>query len=288
MSARAALLAALMLAAAPAAMPAAAQTYLNGGPQPGDDGIGTLPTPGRAASDEGMTLGQSGAQQPTANPATAPSADPAADPSANPADADDAAGQGAIDQAVRKALQGAEQSGGQGQGQAQTQDQGQSPQGGTLPSVGQSAGQSGAGTGAGGTDAQQYSGQGGFVSDDTGLGHVTNSSGPALQTGPRKEIVKVTQAKGGVVRWLDKVSGRTVDITLADGQSKTEGRLTIELTQCRYPVADPSSNAYAYLVIHDSQVQKPIFHGWMIASSPALDPLDSPRYDVWLLHCTTS
>ncbi|KDB05514.1 hypothetical protein U879_00860 [Defluviimonas sp. 20V17] len=90
------------------------------------------------------------------------------------------------------------------------------------------------------------------------------------------------------MRWLDKVSGQTVDVSLKDGQSKTEGRLTIKLTQCRYPVEDPSSNAFAYLIIHDSLVKKPIFQGWMIASSPALDPLDSPRYDVWLLRCTTS
>ncbi|MFC2968758.1 DUF2155 domain-containing protein [Acidimangrovimonas pyrenivorans] len=129
--------------------------------------------------------------------------------------------------------------------------------------------------------------QGGFVADGTGLGNVTDSSTPGTVSAPTSE--KVTEApKGGVVRWLDKVSGKTVDVPLAPGDSAKEGRLTITLQQCRYPVDDPSSNAYAYLVIHDSQVQDPIFKGWMIASSPALNPLDSPRYDVWLLRCTTS
>lgn len=253
-----AVLAALLVAAAPVW----SQTYYsNGGPQPGDQGIGApVPaSPGRSPSDDGLTIGQ---------PLTAQS--PVSQAQTGQAQTGQGSGsqgveQNAINQAVQNALQSAGQSG-------QTQQQGQ--QGQTQPGQDQ---------------AQQYSGQGGFVTDDTGLGHVSNNSGPAPSpSGPRMETVKVTQAKGGVVRWLDKVSGRTVDISLADGQSKSEGRLTIKLTQCRYPVADPSSNAYAYLIIHDSQVKKPIFHGWMIASSPALDPLDSPRYDVWLLHCTTS
>lgn len=98
---------------------------------------------------------------------------------------------------------------------------------------------------------------------------------------------QVTDGTGGIVRWLDKVSGDTTDLTIAKGQSATKGRLTITLKDCRYPVGDPSGNAYAYLTIVDSSVSQPIFTGWMIASNPALDPLDSARYDVWLLHCTT-
>lgn len=97
---------------------------------------------------------------------------------------------------------------------------------------------------------------------------------------------QVTQASGAVVRWLDKISGETVDLTLKRGESQTQGRITVTLGDCRYPVSDPASNAYAYLTIHDSLVTDPIFAGWMIASSPALNPLDSARYDVWVLHCT--
>ena len=31
-----------------------------------------------------------------------------------------------------------------------------------------------------------------------------------------------------------------------------------------------------------------IFKGWMFASSPALSALDHPRYDVWVLSCSSS
>jgi len=30
------------------------------------------------------------------------------------------------------------------------------------------------------------------------------------------------------------------------------------------------------------------FSGWMFADSPALSALDHPRYDLWVINCTTS
>jgi hypothetical protein len=99
--------------------------------------------------------------------------------------------------------------------------------------------------------------------------------------------VAIAQAPGGVVRWLDKVSGDLADIDLARGQSVVKGRLTIQLDECRYPYADPASNAYAHLTVIDSLSATPVFSGWMIASSPALSAMDHPRYDVWILRCDT-
>ena len=97
----------------------------------------------------------------------------------------------------------------------------------------------------------------------------------------------VKAAPGGVLRWLDKVTGETADIELADGQAAVSGRLTIQLDECRYPVDNPASNAYAHLTISDTDHSTPIFSGWMVAATPALSALDHPRYDVWPLHCVT-
>ena len=94
-------------------------------------------------------------------------------------------------------------------------------------------------------------------------------------------------AKGGVVRWLDKVSGETGDIELSRGQSAQNGRLTVQLDDCRYPADDSPTEAYAHLTILDKLMDKPAFVGWMVASSPALSALDHPRYDVWILRCLT-
>lgn len=100
----------------------------------------------------------------------------------------------------------------------------------------------------------------------------------------------VATGPGAELRLLDKVAGTVEDISLAAGASVSSGRLTITLVECRYPVDDPASDAFAYLSIHDSiQIDRgPVFQGWMIASSPALNALDHARYDVWLMRCTTS
>lgn len=83
------------------------------------------------------------------------------------------------------------------------------------------------------------------------------------------------------------MSGETADVELQRGQSAVSGHLTIELDECRFPAGDPASDAYAHLTIRDLRAAEPVFDGWMIASSPALSALDHPRYDVWLLRCTT-
>ena len=95
----------------------------------------------------------------------------------------------------------------------------------------------------------------------------------------------VATAPSGTLRWLDKISGITEDIDIAVGETQSHGRLAIRLDDCRYPVNDPASNAFAHLTIRDSLQEEPVFLGWMIAASPALSALDHARYDVWVLRC---
>ncbi|KGB80493.1 MAG: DUF2155 domain-containing protein [Confluentimicrobium sp.] len=95
-------------------------------------------------------------------------------------------------------------------------------------------------------------------------------------------------APGGVVRVLDRVSGAVSDIELANGQTATYGRIEISLGECRFPADNPSSDAFALLTIRNTGADAPVFEGWMIASSPALSALDHPRYDVWVLRCTSN
>ncbi len=94
-------------------------------------------------------------------------------------------------------------------------------------------------------------------------------------------------ADSGVLRWLDKLTGETADIELTLGQEAESGRLTIRLDACRYPADNPASDAEAHLTITEQGIEKPVFDGWMIASSPALSALEHPRYDVWVLRCVT-
>ncbi len=97
-----------------------------------------------------------------------------------------------------------------------------------------------------------------------------------------------TDATGGVVRVLDKTSGTTVDLALQRGQTGSMGALTVTLDGCRYPTDNPSGDAFEHLTIHYRDAPEPVFSGWMVASSPALNAMDHPRYDVWALRCSTS
>lgn len=87
------------------------------------------------------------------------------------------------------------------------------------------------------------------------------------------------------LRGLDRVSGAITDIELAVGQRIRFGPLDLELVGCRYPADDPNSEAFAFLDIRDSRHDERLFYGWMIATAPALNALDHPRYDIWVLGC---
>lgn len=93
---------------------------------------------------------------------------------------------------------------------------------------------------------------------------------------------------GAVLRAMDKLSGDVVDFDLLPAQTKQLGRIQVTLDECRYPVDNPTGEAFAYLRIRNAGVEQVAFEGWMIASSPALNALDHARYDVWVLRCTTS
>jgi hypothetical protein len=95
----------------------------------------------------------------------------------------------------------------------------------------------------------------------------------------------IARGTGALLRGLDKISGQTTDIPLAVGEAVSFGRLDVRLGECRYPASDPSSDAYAQLIITDAAKGVTVFSGWMIASSPALSALDDARYDVWVISC---
>lgn len=98
-----------------------------------------------------------------------------------------------------------------------------------------------------------------------------------------------TQTGTGVtVRALDKLTGDVEDLQIVNSQSVTFGRITVQANECRYPEGNAAGEAYASLIITEVGKDGPVYQGWMIASSPALNAMDHQRYDVWVLRCTTS
>jgi len=89
------------------------------------------------------------------------------------------------------------------------------------------------------------------------------------------------------LRGLDNLNGTASDFDLRVGDTTRFGHLEILAEACRVPRDAPKSDAFAFLRIRDIREPAPRFSGWMFASSPALSALDHPRYDVWVLSCSS-
>ena len=94
-----------------------------------------------------------------------------------------------------------------------------------------------------------------------------------------------------VLQGLDKVTARVLTFEAPIDRAVRFGALYIVIRTCnRTPPEEPPESA-AYLDIYEVRAgEQPIdlFHGWMFASSPALNGLEHPVYDVWVLECKTT
>ncbi|MFU8865251.1 MAG: DUF2155 domain-containing protein [Rhodobacterales bacterium] len=110
----------------------------------------------------------------------------------------------------------------------------------------------------------------------------------ALPASAQSQQIQTATANGAELRVLDKINGEVEDLRLPNGGAGVVWRIQIELGECRYPVGNPTGDAYAFVTLRQNGLDEPLFSGWMIASAPALNALDHPRYDVWIIRCTTS
>jgi hypothetical protein len=131
-----------------------------------------------------------------------------------------------------------------------------------------------------------------MAQDDILQGALEEALGETLgetldDTGEEAVPDAVALGTGAVLRGLDKVDGQITDMALPNGMVAEIGRLSVELIECRYPEGESVVDAYALMTIRDIATSNILFSGWMLASSPALNALEHPRYDVWVLRCKT-
>ena len=96
----------------------------------------------------------------------------------------------------------------------------------------------------------------------------------------------------GVFQGLDKITARIKTFEIKVGVSRTFGILDINLQKCVYskPLDEPESIAYIKVLdLSDkysvTENKLSIFEGWIFASSPALNAMEHPVYDVSLISC---
>lgn len=88
-------------------------------------------------------------------------------------------------------------------------------------------------------------------------------------------------------RALDKITARITDLELPEDQPLELGSLIITARYCYSRPPEEAPETYAFLEIdgHPEGARERLFTGWMIASSPALNALEHPVYDVWITGC---
>lgn len=125
--------------------------------------------------------------------------------------------------------------------------------------------------------------------------------------------VTYTQEQTATLRALDKITGRSTDFEIEVGAPVIYGSLHIDLEACfQTPPEEPPESA-AFLKIETANAvrmqsmtvprlasdvaegseqgasgEEPesLFSGWMFASTPGLNALEHPVYDVWVIRCT--
>ncbi len=102
--------------------------------------------------------------------------------------------------------------------------------------------------------------------------------------------VETAPQAGARLRKLDKMTGASETLAIAAGERRSLGRLTVAVEACLAPESGAQEGTRAFVKIWDAQAEgeEPAFSGWMFADSPALSALDHPRFDVWVISCTTS
>ena len=88
---------------------------------------------------------------------------------------------------------------------------------------------------------------------------------------------------------LDKITAKTSSIKLAIGDKKFFGSLEIQALKCQLSEGSDTSDAVAYIQVKDLSAkdnnQVFLFNGWTFASSPTLQSIDHPIYDLWITSC---
>ena len=91
------------------------------------------------------------------------------------------------------------------------------------------------------------------------------------------------------IKALDKITAKTSSIRLAVGEKKFFGALEIKALKCQLSENQDTNDTVAYLQVKDlsskDNNQVFLFNGWSFVSSPTLQSIDHPIYDLWVTSC---
>ena len=90
-----------------------------------------------------------------------------------------------------------------------------------------------------------------------------------------------------IIQGLDKITARIKTFEVDVLQTYKFGMLDIFVERCVFskPIFKPESLAYIRIKDNSDRLSEVNFKGWMFASSPALNALEDPVYDISILAC---
>ena len=90
-----------------------------------------------------------------------------------------------------------------------------------------------------------------------------------------------------VIQGLDKITARIKTFEVDVSKTYKFGVLDILVERCVFskPIFKPESLAYIKIKDNSDRLSEVKFKGWMFASSPALNALENPVYDISILAC---
>lgn len=128
------------------------------------------------------------------------------------------------------------------------------------------------------------------VPDATAPAAAPSATAPAAPTAPPPGPV-TNGHETLVLRALDKITGKAVELLAPLDQPVKFKTLTIVARYCYSTPPSETPETSAFLQIEDHRPDRPkrqVFSGWMYASSPGLNGMQHPLYDVWVISCKTS
>ncbi len=93
------------------------------------------------------------------------------------------------------------------------------------------------------------------------------------------------------LRALDKITGRASVVMAPLNVPVKFATLTIVARTCYSTPASETPETSAFVQIEDRRPDQPgrrVYSGWMYASSPGLNAMQHPLYDVWAISCKTN
>lgn len=87
---------------------------------------------------------------------------------------------------------------------------------------------------------------------------------------------------------MDKITGRVNEIIVPVKSKISFGDFSLVLRACKKRPAEETPENFAFVDVADKSFGEDeynIFRGWLVSSTPGINAIEHPIYDIWLLEC---